>query len=57
MSVKLVNVLWVDERVTARARVREELPEGDRVRVGCDVWVDKDDGTRVLAGTASGLRS
>ena len=56
MSVKLVNVLWVDERVTARARVREELPEGDRVRVGCDVWVDKDDGTRALAGTASALR-
>jgi acyl dehydratase len=57
MSVKLVNVLWVDEHVTARARVREEAPEGDRVRVSCDVWVDKDDGTRVLAGTASGLRT
>ena len=56
MSVKLVNVVWVDERVTARARVREERPEGDRVRVECDVWVDKDDGTRVLAGTASALR-
>jgi acyl dehydratase len=57
MSVKLVNVLWVDEHVTARARVREETPEGDRVRVGCEVWVDKDDGTRILAGTASALRA
>jgi hypothetical protein len=55
--VKLVNVLWVDEHVTARARVREETPEGDRVRVGCEVWVDKDDGTRILAGTASALRA
>jgi acyl dehydratase len=55
MSVKLVNVLWVDESVTARARVREEVPEGDRVRVECEVWVDKDDGTRILAGTASAL--
>jgi acyl dehydratase len=56
MSVKLVNVLWVDEGVTVRARVRDEVPEGDRVRVGCEVWVDKDDGTRILAGTASALR-
>ncbi len=55
MSAKLVNVLWVDESVVARARVREEVPEGDRVRVQCDVWVDKDDGTRILAGTASAL--
>ena len=28
MSVKLTNVLWVDERVTAHGRVREEVPEG-----------------------------
>jgi len=56
MSVKLVNVLWVDEGVVARGRVREEVPEGDRVRVHCDVWVDKEDGTRILAGSASALR-
>ena len=55
MSTKLVNVLWVDESVVARARVREEIPEGDRVRVACEVWVDKRDGTRILAGTASAL--
>lgn len=56
MSAKLVNVLWVDESVVVRGRVREETPEGDRVRVHCDVWVDKDDGTRILAGSASALR-
>ncbi len=56
MSVKLVNVLWVDESVRARAKVREEVPEGPDVRVHCDVWVDKADGTRVVAGTASALR-
>ncbi len=55
LSLKLTNVLWVDERVTARARVREEWPEGTRTRVGCDVWVEKDDGTRVLIGDASAL--
>jgi len=55
MSLKLTNVLWVDESVTARARVRERTPEGARMRVHCDVWVDKDDGTRILLGDASAL--
>ncbi|HXK23593.1 MAG TPA: MaoC/PaaZ C-terminal domain-containing protein [Myxococcota bacterium] len=55
MEVKLVNVLWVDESVTARAKVKEETREGARTRVHCEVWVDKQDGTRVLAGTASAV--
>lgn len=55
-SLKLTNVLWVDEAVTARARVREELNEGTRTRVHCEVWVEKDDGTRVVVGEASALR-
>ena len=57
MSVKLTNVLWVDETVTARARVRERVAEGTRTRVHCDVWVEKDDGARVLLGTASALEA
>ncbi len=56
MSVKLTNVLWVDETVTAHAKVREEAPEGTRTRVHCDVWVEKSDGPRVLIGSASALR-
>ncbi|MAG33959.1 MAG: hypothetical protein CL908_24020 [Deltaproteobacteria bacterium] len=56
MSVKLTNVLWVDERIFARARIRDEVPEGTRTRVHCDVWVEKEDGTRVILGTASALR-
>jgi hypothetical protein len=56
MSAKLVNVLWVDESVVVRGREREEASEGDRVRVHCDVWADKEDGTRILAGSASALR-
>jgi acyl dehydratase len=55
MSLKLTNVLWVDETVTARAVVRETVPEGTRRRVHCDVWVEKDDGTRVLLGAASAV--
>jgi acyl dehydratase len=55
-SLKLTNVLWVDESVTARGKIREELPEGTRTRVHCDVWAEKEDGTRVTLGSASALR-
>ncbi|MGE4605709.1 MAG: MaoC/PaaZ C-terminal domain-containing protein [Myxococcota bacterium] len=55
MQLKLVNVLWVDETVTTMAKVREELAEGTDKRLYCDVWVEKDDGTRIALGTASAL--
>jgi acyl dehydratase len=55
MSLKLTNVLWVDESVSARGRIRERTPEGTKTRVHCEVWVDKDDGTRILLGDASAL--
>ena len=56
MSLKLTNVLWVDEEVHAFGRVREEVAEGTRSRVHCEVWVEKADGTRIALGTASALR-
>lgn len=55
-SLKLTNVLWVDEEVTARGRVREESKEGTRTRVHCEVWVEKKDSTPVVVGEASALR-
>ena len=55
-ELKLTNVLWVDESVTAHAKIREETSEGTRTRIHCDVWVQKDDGTRILIGNASALR-
>jgi acyl dehydratase len=56
LDLKLTNVLWVDETVTAHGKIREEVPEGTRTRVHCDVWVEKDPETRVLVGSASALR-
>jgi acyl dehydratase len=56
MSVKLTNVLWVDEHITAHARVKDERAEGARTRVECEVWVDKADDTKVILGSASALR-
>ena len=56
MDVRLVNVLWANERVTARAEVVDETPEAGRVREHLDVWVEKDDGTKVVVGSASALK-
>jgi hypothetical protein len=35
--------------------VKDEVAEGTRTRVECEVWVDKEDGTRIALGTASAL--
>jgi len=56
MSIKLTNVLWVDEHVIVRGRERESVREGQLERVHCDVWIDKNDGSRIALGTASALR-
>jgi len=59
MSLKLTNVLWVDESVTVRAKVRDETAEGTQTRIHCDVWADKRDEhgaeTRIALGSASAL--
>ncbi len=55
MSLNLVNVLWGGEAVTARGVVREVVPEGRRRRALLEVWTEKDDGTKTIAGTASAL--
>jgi acyl dehydratase len=56
MDVRLVNVLWAGERVTAKAEVIDEVPEAGRARVHLDVWVEKDDGTKVIVGQGSAIR-
>ncbi len=56
LDVRLVNVVWVDDVVTTRGKVREEVAEGGRRRVHLDVWCEKADGTKTIVGTASALR-
>lgn len=53
MAINLVNVLWFGEPITCRGLVRAEVPEGERTRATCDVWVEKADGTKIIIGTAS----
>lgn len=56
LNVNLVNVVWVDDRLTIRGKVRDEVPEGSKTRVALDVWCEKPDGTKTVIGTASALR-
>jgi hypothetical protein len=55
LSLKLTNVLWVDDTVRVHGKVRESVRAGTRERVHCDVWVEKLDGSRVILGSASAL--
>lgn len=56
LDIRLVNVVWVNDVLTTKGRVREVVPEGSRQRVVVDVWTEKADGTIALIGTASALR-
>jgi acyl dehydratase len=55
LDVRLVNVIWPEDVVTVRGKVREPVPEGRRRRVHLDVWCEKGDGTVTVIGAASGL--
>jgi acyl dehydratase len=55
MDLRLVNVVWPDDVLTTRGKVREEVGEGSRRRVHLDVWCEKGDGTKTLVGSASAL--
>ena len=56
MSVNLVNVLWGgDGGAVCRGVVREFTAEGARRRAHCEVWAEKRDGTKIIAGTASAV--
>ena len=56
MTVNLVNVLWGgDDGVTCKGRIREYTPESSARRAHCDIWAEKADGTKVIAGTASAV--
>jgi len=55
LDVRLVNVVWPGDTITARGLVREIVPEGARQRALLDIWSTKADGTVTVIGTASAL--
>jgi acyl dehydratase len=56
LNVNLVNVVWPNDRLSVRGKVREEIPEGSKTRVHVDIWCEKPDGVKTIVGTASALR-
>ncbi len=56
LNVSLVNVVWPNDQLKVRGKIREEVGEGPRTRVTCDVWCEKADGVKTVVGTASALR-
>ncbi|MFH1410930.1 MAG: MaoC family dehydratase [Patescibacteria group bacterium] len=46
---------YVHDLIIAKGIVKDKQPEGEAVRVECNVWVEKQDGEKVIVGTASGL--
>jgi acyl dehydratase len=56
LNVNLVNVVWPNDRLSVRGKVREEVSEGSKTRIYVDVWCEKLDGVKTTVGTASALR-
>jgi acyl dehydratase len=56
LDLRLVNVVWVNDALTAHGKVREEVAEGAKRRLHLDVWCEKPDGTKATVGSASVLQ-
>src|SRR5262249_8350301 len=56
LRVSLVNVVWPNDPLAIRGKVREEVLEGAKTRIHCDVWCEEPDGVKTIVGTASALR-
>lgn len=54
LAVKLVDLVMVGQTVQARATVTKIEPDKGSTVVHMDIWSERDDGAKVLVGTASG---
>ena len=55
LEVTYVSPVFDRDPITVKGTVRERLPEGDGVRLVCDVWLEREDGTKAVVGTASAV--
>jgi acyl dehydratase len=54
-SLTFRRPMWSDDFACAHGVVTGKALEGDRIRVSCDVWVERSDGERAVVGTCSAL--
>lgn len=55
MNVKFVDLVLEDQIVTAHAKVTGRKPDGKGTRIELEIWSQRDDGRKVMTGTASGF--
>lgn len=55
LSFNLIRQTQLDDVLTAKGVVTDKQPDGDRVRLFLDVWLENQNGDKVLVGKASGL--
>ncbi len=54
-SLTFRRPVWSDDFASAHGRVVGKSIEGERVRITCDVWVERSDGERAVVGTCSAV--
>ena len=54
LSVKFIGYVSIDDVVTVRGVVTDKTVADGRVKLTVDLWVENQDGAKVLAGTATG---
>jgi len=54
-SLTFRRPVWSDDFATAHGVVTGKSVEGERVRVTCEVWIERSDGERAVVGTCSAL--
>ena len=54
-SVTFRRPIFCNEFITAKGIVKEKVPEGDKTRIVCEVYIEKLDGVKAVVGTCSAL--
>ena len=52
LDIKFANIVWPDDTVTAKAVITDESSEDGQTSANVAVWMEKQDGTVVIVGTA-----
>jgi acyl dehydratase len=50
-----VSPVFDGDPITVKGTVRERIPEDGGVRLVCDVWLEREDGTKAVVGSASAV--
>ena len=55
LDIKFTNIVWPDDHVITKGVITDRVDENGGMRANVAVWVEKQDGTVCVVGTASAL--